>query len=227
MPSESQATFFSRITTALADRDPAVELPELPQDLNVARVVSADNDLLALFVQRVGQAGMCPHRVANEQAAVVKIAELVRSISARSAIIPNAPLPGRDAIVLALEQQNVQLLNPDDPDAGFVADVGITGVRLAVAETASMSVVSGQAHRRLASLAVPVHIAIVRADQIVADLLDWGQEAPGQSTGEQRINTALPANEVLISAMSKTADIEGILVPGVHGPETVHVVIIE
>ena len=69
----------------------------------------------------------------------------------------------------------------------------------------------------MASLAVPAHIAVLRADQIVPDLLDWGGS----------LSSDPPANEVLISAMSKTADIEGILVPGVHGPGIVHVVVIE
>ena len=214
MPSESQTSFFSRITTALADRGVPVELP---QDLGVARVVRTDGNLVETFVQRVQESGMHPHRVNGEEAAVAKVVELVGTLSAQSAIVPDAPLPGRDALIAALKQQGIQLLSPDDKDAAFTADVGITGIRLAVAETASMSVVSGGTHRRLASLAVPAHIAVLRADQIVPDLLDWGDS----------LSADPPANEVLISAMSKTADIEGILVPGVHGPGIVHVVIIE
>lgn len=214
MPSESQAAFFSRITGALAQRGAATELPE---DLEVARVVPSDANLVETFATRVGQSGMHPHRVQGESAAVAKIVEIVGSLSATSAIVPNASLLARDAILAALEAQGIRLLSPDDRDTSFAADVGITGVRLAVAETASMSVVSGEGHRRLASLAVPAHIAVVKAEQIVADLLDWGRSTDPNP----------PANEVLISAMSKTADIEGILVPGVHGPGVVHVVIVE
>jgi L-lactate dehydrogenase complex protein LldG len=214
MPSETQSSFFSRITAALAERGPAFPLPD---DLGAARVVGSDVDLVALFVERATQAGMHPHRVSGEQAAAAKVMEIVGGMSAKSAVVPVEEMPAREAIVAGLEQRGVKLFGADEPDAAFEADVGITGVRMAVAETASMSVVSGGVHRRLASLAVPAHIALVRAGQIVADLLDWGQEAHGTPT----------ANEVLISAMSKTADIEGILVPGVHGPGTVHVVIVE
>lgn len=214
MPSETQASFFSRITSALAERGTSVDLPE---DIEVARVIRTDADLVETFVTRVGQSGMLAHRVQGESAAVVKVLEIIGLLAAKTAIVPDAPLPARDAIVSALEGQGIRLLNADDRDAAFQADVGITGIRLAVAETASMSVISGQGHRRLASLAVPAHIAVLRANQIVPDLLDWGRS----------ITADPPANEVLISAMSKTADIEGILVPGVHGPGIVHVVIIE
>lgn len=214
MPSESQVTFFSRISAALTQRGPLIDLPE---DLQTARVIQEGTNLTELFVQSVEQSGMYPHRVSGETALVEKVLELTATLSARTAIVPDEPMPSRETIIAGLKESGVQLLDTGDPNAAFEADVGITGVELAVAETASMSVRSGAGHRRLASLAVPAHIAIVRADQIAADLLDWGRLASDDP----------PANQVLISAMSKTADIEGILVPGVHGPGTVHVIILE
>lgn len=214
MPSESQIAFFARITSALSQRGPTVDLPE---DLETARVVQDGPGVLDTFLQRVQQSGMHPHRVQGESALVEKVLEIVSSLSAHTAIVPDEPIPGRDLILAGLRERTIDLLSPDERDAAFTADVAITGIRMAVAETASMSVVSGEGHRRLASLAVPAHIAIVRKDQIVADLLDWARTASSDPA----------ANEVLISAMSKTADIEGILVPGVHGPGIVHVIVVE
>ena len=63
---------------------------------------------------------------------------------------------------------------------------------------------------------MPNHIAIVRTDQIVPDLLDWSAAAPAD----------MPANRVLVSGPSKTADIEMIIVSGVHGPKTEHIILI-
>lgn len=214
MAVETKDTFMARIRRALTDRGTPVELP---QDIEVARVVARDRDAVSFFIERVEQAAMRPHRVSGEAAIADQIAEIVRATAITTAVVPDEEIPGRAEIVERLQDMGVQLLDANDPEACFTADLGITGVELAVAETASLSVMSGGARRRLASLAVPCHVAIVRVAQIVPDLLDWACQADSER----------PANEVLISGPSKTADIEGTIVEGVHGPGVVHVIIVD
>ena len=87
-----------------------------------------------------------------------------------------------------------------------------------VAETGTLVCTSGNERWRGLTLIPPLHIAIVEAQQITPDLIDLfagGMPAP------------LPANVTLISGPSKTADIEGILITGVHGPREVHVVVVD
>jgi L-lactate utilization protein LutC len=102
-------------------------------------------------------------------------------------------------------------------DAMFSADVGITSAAAAIAETGSLVCTSGPDCWRGLSLIPPIHVAVIRADQILPDLLDWFSGPP----------EPLPANITLISGPSKTADIEGILITGVHGPGEVHVVVVD
>jgi len=96
----------------------------------------------------------------------------------------------------------------DDP---WEAGAGITLAEVAVAETGSLLVSAGPGRRRLASLAPPVHVALVRRESIVSTL-EEGLARLGDRTS------------VLISGPSRTADIEGVLVRGVHGPRELWVI---
>lgn len=96
------------------------------------------------------------------------------------------------------------------------AEIGITGVTAAVAETGSLVMASSPGRERLASLAPPVHVAVLAAEQIVSDLFDlFTDDRP-----------TLPSNWVLITGPSKTGDLELKLTTGVHGPGHWHVIIV-
>ncbi|MDW8171075.1 MAG: lactate utilization protein [Anaerolineae bacterium] len=105
----------------------------------------------------------------------------------------------------------------DDP-----ARVGLTGVQAALASTGSLIVTSGAGQARQASLLPPVHLAIVRTEQIVADLEGWFalRRAEGLDAFRQW------ANVVIITGPSRTADIAMELILGMHGPREVHVIVI-
>ncbi|MFA6962748.1 MAG: LUD domain-containing protein [Opitutaceae bacterium] len=83
---------------------------------------------------------------------------------------------------------------------------GITRAAGAVAETGSLILTDASTSRRLAALTPWVHIAVVSRGQIHLDL--------------QHAMTALAddPNIVFCTGPSKTADVEGILIEGVHGP---------
>ncbi len=213
MPGQPRDTFIARVRTALHDRGQPVDLPD---DLEIARVIAPDDDVVRVFLDRAAEAKIHPYRVTDEKDLIDLVAGIVEKAGARSVLIPAEELPAREGVIARLKQGGVTLLDPDDPDAAFDADVGITAVTAAVAETASICLTSGDRRRRLASLAVPVHVGVVRAEQILPDLLDW-------FASDQ---TARTASEVLVSAPSKTADIELSLVMGVHGPKEEHVIVL-
>lgn len=192
------------------------ERTDLPADTEVARVIKPGKDVIDVFMKRLDEAKVHAHRVASEAALPDKIIEILAEAGAKSALLPAEETPGRDAIIARLKEKGITLANPDEKDAAFEADAGITGVAAAVAETASICLPSGGPRRRLASLAVPTHIGIVRADQIMPDLLDFAAQWPASA----------PSSMVLVSAPSKTADIELALVMGVHGPKLEYVVVV-
>lgn len=91
------------------------------------------------------------------------------------------------------------------------AQAGVTLCEVAVAETGSLMLTSGPGRSRLASLAPPVHIALLDASSVVASL-------------EEGLARAAQRTSWLITGPSRTADIEGVLVRGVHGPKRLWVV---
>jgi L-lactate dehydrogenase complex protein LldG len=98
------------------------------------------------------------------------------------------------------------------------AAVGITGADYCLADTGTLVMLSSRQEARLISLLPPVHVAVVQSERILSGLDELLAAVP------------LPAEQsssmVLITGPSRTADIEQILVRGVHGPGEIHVVIV-
>ena len=188
-------------------------------DHNSARIV-ADGDLLVRFTAMASDAGMQVHQAADAQQAGGLVADLLRQAGARRVLVEPGSFVARDSIMEALAGGDIELLNqPSDDEVLFSADVGITGVYGAIAETGSLVLRAGPESPRMMSLTPPVHVALLACGQIVPDLLDWASlHAPGEHPAG--------AYEVLITGPSKTADIELNLVTGVHGPGEVHVVVL-
>jgi L-lactate utilization protein LutC len=104
-------------------------------------------------------------------------------------------------------------------DACSEADIGITSADYALAETGTLVMLSSIEEARLVSLLPPVHVAVFPRSRIVANLDELLRQLP--KPAEQT------SSMVLITGPSRTADIEQILVRGVHGPGEVYAVIVE
>ena len=78
--------------------------------------------------------------------------------------------------------------------------------------------ISSREEARLISLLPPVHVGIVERGRILSGLDELFGLLP--QPAEQS------SSMVLITGPSRTADIEQILVRGVHGPGEIHVVIV-
>jgi L-lactate dehydrogenase complex protein LldG len=99
------------------------------------------------------------------------------------------------------------------------SNYGISSADFGLSDTGSLVMISSREEARLVSLLPPAHIAIVPASKLL--------------TGLDELYTILPkpadhsSSMVFITGPSRTADIEQILVRGVHGPGELHVVIVE
>lgn len=94
---------------------------------------------------------------------------------------------------------------------------GITGALAGIAETGSLVIAGGDGQPLTASLMPEIHLAILRASDILPSL-------------EKAIRlpevTSAPST-VIVTGPSRTADIEMALVVGVHGPKELHIFVVE
>ena len=97
-------------------------------------------------------------------------------------------------------------------------DVGITSADYALADTGTLVMLASPQEARMISLLPPAHIAVVPRARILTGLDELFSllPRPAESTSSM----------VLITGPSRTADIEQILVRGVHGPGVLSVVVV-
>jgi L-lactate utilization protein LutC len=98
------------------------------------------------------------------------------------------------------------------------AEAGITSADYALADTGSQVLLSSPREARMISLLPLVHVAVVPRGRMLTGLDELFAVLPDPS--------ALSSSMVIITGPSRTADIEQILVRGVHGPREVHVVLV-
>ncbi|MFA9477479.1 lactate utilization protein C [Phycisphaerales bacterium AB-hyl4] len=223
---EGRAALLARVHAALGrDKTQAPSEPAPVVDESIARLASSDADLPALFTERAQSVGMKVHRVSLEQV-VPRLRELLGQLEARRIGVAAGSVGERLELELdaALQADGVKQIDwqaREGVSAQYDLDVGITDVHAAIAETGTLVCCSGSRSSRGLSLVPPVHIALVRVSDILPDMIDYWARLKGMP------NTELPSSQAFITGPSKTADIEGELVTGVHGPGAVHILLID
>lgn len=218
IPTTGREAFMHRIRAALVrSGGDALELPPTV-DHQVVRTVDPAEDLPAVFERRAAEAGLRVHRTTAE-ALPGRIAGLATELGIKSVAAGAIPLVADSAMAAMLNDTGISLATwASTPgfEGMYDADAGLTGVQAAIAESGTLVCTTGPGRPRGLSLVPPIHIAVVLASQIVPDLVDFLDRSAGTP----------PSNIILITGPSKTADIEGVLITGVHGPREVHALLV-
>jgi L-lactate dehydrogenase complex protein LldG len=200
--------------------------------------VGGGPDLVARLAAEVEAVGGKPRVVDDWQEAAAAIAELLDSHRPGSVLCwdhetleaagVGALLAERGIRCIRLGQASrgdatnaaLSQLAPEDQRRELLAaEMGITSVAYAVAETGTMALDAKPGRERSASLLPPVYLTIVHAGQIVPDLFDLFAKLQYELAD-------LTSCYSLITGPSKTGDIELRLTTGVHGPGVWHVVVV-
>ena len=209
VPKDARGAILARIQAALKDRPAPVEVPRAYRQTSDEPRPS----VIARFSDRVGEYRATVRNATRDELATV-LAEMAAQAGAERLAIPN-DLPNE------WRPERIDLTEDADLSANALdaLDGTLTGCALAIAETGTIVLDGGRAQGRRALTLVPdYHLCVVEADAIVATV----PEAVKQL--EPAVRDGRPLT--FISGPSATSDIELNRVEGVHGPRTLHVVVV-
>lgn len=190
---------LARVRSALADTGPVATPVVAPPRAGPVDPAA----LVALFAERVADYRAVVERCSPEDLPARLAAAL--PAGARVVVPPGLGLAVPGQVV----DDGLSALELDALDAV------VTRAAVGIAETGTIVLDHGPGQgRRAISLVPDVHVCIVREDQVVADVPDaMGRLDPSRAL-------------TWISGPSATSDIELDRVEGVHGPRTLHVLVV-
>jgi len=204
-------TVLARIREALAD----VPSAETAEDVAVPRSYArshAGPDVVALFAERVADYRARVTRAGSADEARQAVAEALAERGVGRLVVPEG-FPGE-----LLPEGAWEVLSDTPPltvEALDGADAVLTTAARAIAVTGTVVLDAGPGQGRRALTLLPdFHLCVVREEQVAADVPD----------ALALLDPARPLT--FISGPSATSDIELDRIEGVHGPRTLHVIII-
>lgn len=194
--SDDRESIMSRVRGALAPLHQRAALPQYDSELAVLRKLISGRDLVELFGERIRRVNGIAVTSAAELVAYLRKGGWMRGYC-DPVLWPKLQQAFGEDFTVATEYDRNRV-----DDYAF----GITRAAGAIAESGTIILNDAVTSRRLAALAPWVHVAVIERSTIHPDL----------PTAVAALGT--DPNTVWVTGPSKTADVEGILIEGVHGP---------
>ncbi len=194
--SADREQILSRVRSALAPLTQRATLPDWTTELVIMRQARGTADAWTLFAERLRGVNGTPMTSVAELVALLEKNNWRHGYCDPALWLKLAPaFPTTIKVETVFDRTRVD-------DYQF----GITRASAAIAETGTIALTDLDTSSRLAALAPWVHVAVLARDRIFHDI--------------PQAVTALPndPNIIWCTGPSKTADVEGILIEGVHGP---------
>jgi L-lactate dehydrogenase complex protein LldG len=239
----SKAEFLGRIraeiarTRGLGPAAPSVRPGRPRERLEVLRRELSERwrENLERFGRELERVGGVLHRVTHAREVPETIATIARERGMQRVVAWHPAALGLD-MTAALAARGLETTTAPEAAGGATerewyraraaaADLGVTGVDLAVAETGTLVVISGAGRPRSASLLPPCHVAVFDRGTLVESLAQAGLVLEAWHDGTPPAWRGASIN--FITGPNRTADIELTLTRGVHGPKDVHAVFVD
>lgn len=194
--STSRDQILARVQSALAPLPQRAPLPDWDREIVHLRTTPPGADLWTLFADRLRAVNGSPYPSVAHLVGWLTVQKLFRGYCDPALHAQLAPaFPAPFTLETTFDRARI-----DDYQFGLTAAAG------AIAETGTLILSDATTGQRLGALAPWVHIAAVRRAQLFPDIPAALAAMPNDP------------NVIWVTGPSKTADVEGILIEGVHGP---------
>jgi L-lactate dehydrogenase complex protein LldG len=234
-----QTTFLANVRTALGEA-PQVErskstfpslfaAPDTTETLKKirGRTVTELNELVTIFLHNGNMLNISSHIAESLHEAADVVVELIRTKEPEFNYVKHVIMhdhPDISALELwnrfnreAVTLHTTFSRDRQITDKTIASFIGITAPTIGVADSATVIQLTEPGRPRSTSLLPSLHIALLRRENIVADLA----EAYALLRQKSYLDSL-----VFISGPSKTADIEAHMVYGAHGPRELHLIVL-
>ncbi len=243
IPSVPKADFLRSVRESLGRHEgpPPVRYYRLEETLSElelraaelrSRLLEGRPAILDRFCDMAAKGGWNVHRASGVEEAVGHVASVAERLGVRRVVRSAQPVFDAAPVDAAMEGRGVVVTpivrNEHSPRETLReeirrADLGLTGADYAIAETGSLIVLPRRGLSRLVSLVPPVHVALVRPEDVLESLPDLFLLRRLEYYGN---HGDMGSYLNFITGPSRTADIEMTIVQGVHGPREVHLVLL-
>ena len=169
-----------------------------------------------------------PHSATRRENTPDILRSIVEGHNANRVVVANLPTEIRAMVSGALKGRSVQFLedlpSKDVLRACAAAEVGVTWAEFAIAEDGAIVEVAYDDMVRLAASLPIVHVVLLPAGRLVRDV------GEAMTVVGEILRASGPVKRptvTFISGPSRTGDIELRLLYGVHGPHSLHVILLE
>lgn len=227
MSSRSREEILHRVRKGLSNvKDPA---PVLPYDRDfsiegneiIENLRNMQDKLVGQFVTEVENVNTTVIKSKNSEKLVQTVLKLTKEKQVNSFAVWDTPYLKELGLKKRLNEEGLKVVTVRNKNRLAKADIGITEVDYAIADTGTIVLLTEKERPRGVSLLPPIHLAIVRPENIVGNirelfiLLKEGIDESGD----------IKSCMTFITGPSRTADIELNLTLGVHGPKELFVLI--
>lgn len=186
---------FADIRKALAPLPSLASRPDVPHGVADAKWMASEPDTVALFKKRAEATGTICFLSPDDLISWLADQQPRKIYIAEELSVISARLASQAEVTDRYSREQVDAI-----------DVAITPAAGAIAEAGTIILTDQTTPDRLAALGPWTHIAVVRNETIHRSIADALASMPDDP------------NIIWATGPSKTADVEGILIKGVHGP---------